>query len=144
MTQVNLKKTEKDSIIKSDRILVSSCDNLNYFQSLYPEVANIDILHGYVSDIFFSSQWSFDSNRTCRLLFVGFLGYPPNILAVRYIIEEILPQLRKKMTEFEFVICGGQHEVLCAEFSTVPNVTFKGYVKDIISECLNASLFLSP
>lgn len=144
--QFNLAKFECKSIQDSDRAIVCSQPNVDHLASLHGDVSNLSIVYNRVADETFnhSSSWQFDENRGCRLLFVGHLRYPPNILSVRYLAREILPILRTKFDRVECIVCGKDGEQLQAELQDVPNLTIKGFVPDLIAEYMNASVIVSP
>jgi polysaccharide biosynthesis protein PslH len=148
--QFNLAEYEKKSIQESDRFIICSAPNLQHLTALHGEIPNVSIVYTYVNDEILSQDrpWIFEEERSCRLLFVGHLKYPPNDLAVRYIAHEILPLIRNKAAQqnlkIECIICGKDGEQLQADLKDVPNLTFKGFVKDLTQEYRNASVLVSP
>jgi glycosyltransferase involved in cell wall biosynthesis len=144
--QFNLADFERKSIHESDRAIVCSEPNFKHLTSLYGDIPNLSILYTRVADEIFShpSAWQFEEDRTCRILFVGHLRYPPNALAVRYIAQEILPLLRTKIPGVECVVCGKDGEQLQTELQDVPNLSIKGFVPTLLPEYLNASVLVSP
>jgi glycosyltransferase involved in cell wall biosynthesis len=142
--QINLKHTEISALKNSDAVLVCSQQNSSHFQANFGNIKKLSILYGHVSDSFFDYRWQFKLERGVRLLFVGFLSYKPNELAVRYVIEKILPLFQERAIDVDFIVCGGGASSLQKEFSTLNNVKFKGYVDDLISEYLNSSVLVTP
>lgn len=143
-TQINLDKAERDCICQSDRLLVSSHDNIRYLTNKYSDLPNnLDVVHVHVDPTILDRAWKFDLNRPNNLLFVGYLVYPPNELAVNYVIEEVLPKLQGRLN-VNFIVCGGGESQLAERYKNNPNVTFKGFVKDLSQEYLNASAMISP
>ncbi len=143
-SQINLDKAERDCICQSDRLIISSYDNVRHLKNKYSNLPdNIDIVHVHVDPILLDRAWKFDRDRANNLLFVGHLAYPPNELAVSYVIEKVLPKLQGKLS-VNFTICGGGYQKLAQKYHNHPNVTFKGFVKDLVAEYLNASIMISP
>jgi polysaccharide biosynthesis protein PslH len=148
--QFNLAEYEKKSIQESDRLIICSDPNLQHLKSLHGEIQNVSIIYTCVNDKILSEDrpWVFEEERSCRLLFVGHLKYPPNDLAVRYIAQEILPLIRSKAAQqnlqVKCIICGKDGEKLQADLHNVPGLTFKGFVKDLVEEYRSASVFVSP
>jgi polysaccharide biosynthesis protein PslH len=144
--QVNLVKYEQKIIQESDVFLTCSDPNVQHLKSLHGNIPDMSIVYNRVGDEFLAQDraWKFDDLTPPRLLFVGHLKYVPNNLAVRYIAEQILPALKDKLDEFEFIICGKGHEQLQEEFKDVPNLIFKGFVEDLSAEYLNGSVLISP
>ncbi len=150
-SQINLDKTELHCIEQSDRLIISSDANLDYLQRKYHTLPdNINIIHVHVDPSLLDRSWQFinpahpaDKERQNNLLFVGYLAYPPNELAVIYAIEEVLPKLQG-ILPVNLIVCGGGEKQLAQKYQHLPNVTFKGYVKDLSAEYLNASAMISP
>ena len=143
-SQINLDRAERDCITESDRLIISSHANLKYLHEKYNNLPNhIDVVHVHVDPTLLDRSWTFDLDRENNLLFVGYLAYPPNELAVSYVIEEVLPKLQGKLP-VNFIVCGGGEKQLAQKYQHLSNVTFKGYVKDLSAEYLNASVMISP
>jgi polysaccharide biosynthesis protein PslH len=143
-TQINLDKAERDCICESDCLIISSYDNLRHLNHQHHNLPeNIEVVHVHVEPSLLDQSWTFDQDRPNNLLFVGYLAYPPNELAVSYVIEKILPKLQGKLP-INFIVCGGGHQQLAQKYQNYPNVTFKGFVKDLTPEYLNASVMISP
>lgn len=79
------------------------------------------------------------------LYFLGALDYIPNEDAVRTIIDNILPQLKKQSIDFEIIIAGkGLNEQLKAIINDTDNIHYTGFVDDL-DEFLNAcDIMLNP
>jgi polysaccharide biosynthesis protein PslH len=149
-SQINLDKAELDCIRKSDRLIISSDANLDYLHHKYPTLPDhIEMIHVHVDPSLLEQSWQFmaantpTAERQNNLLFVGYLAYPPNELAVTYAIEEVLPKLQG-ILPVNLIVCGGGEKQLAQKYQHLPNVTFKGYVKDLSAEYLNASAMISP
>lgn len=74
-------------------------------------------------------------------VFVGNLSYPPNIDAVKYIIQEILPELDSPT----FLVSGATpHSSLSKICKSTEGITLTGWVNDIRSSYVNGKIFLAP
>ncbi len=145
-TQINLDLSEIALLKESDLTIVSSLQNLQYLNDSYSSkhvYPDIKVLHGYVSDNLKNYRWQFRENREKILLFVGYLDYPPNQVAVRYIIDNVLPSISTKLPSFKFIVCGAGEEKLAEEYKDNKNVVFKGFVDDLYEQYLTANLLLS-
>jgi polysaccharide biosynthesis protein PslH len=151
-SQINLDKSELACIEQSDRLIISSDANLDYLHHKYQALPdNINVIHVHVDPTLLEQSWQFmdagtptaERERQNNLLFVGYLAYPPNELAVTYAIEEVLPKLQG-ILPVNLIVCGGGEKQLAQKYKHLPNVTFKGYVKDLSAEYLNASAMISP
>jgi len=74
-------------------------------------------------------------------IFVGNMSYPPNIDAVHYIANHILP----KFSESKLLISGATpHPSLQKLVRTNPQIDMTGWVEDIRSSYLNGKIFVAP
>ena len=143
-SQINLDRAEKDCICQSDRLIVSSHDNIKHLTNKYSGLPNnLEVVHVHVDQDILNQTWKLDLNRPNNLLFVGYLAYPPNALAVSYVIEEVLPKLKDRL-DVNFIVCGSGEQQLAQKYKNNPNIIFKGFVKDLSEEYLNASAMISP
>ncbi|PZP49614.1 MAG: hypothetical protein DI598_07380 [Pseudopedobacter saltans] len=77
------------------------------------------------------------------LLFNGDFSYKPNAQALHILIDEILPELEKKISDFVLVVCG-KSIPKSIEKSQHTNVITKGFVDDIGAYFAGSNLFLNP
>lgn len=81
------------------------------------------------------------------LLFYGAYSYAPNVEALRYILEEIIPRLEASADfDFFFLICGGGLSSSFKEqyFSNSSNIHYAGFVKDLAPIIQTADIVLNP
>jgi len=78
------------------------------------------------------------------LIFAGNMSYPPNIHAAEYIVNQLLPILRKRFPQLTTVICGASPapRVLALTHST--NVIVTGWVDNIAEYYAKSRIFLAP
>ena len=77
-------------------------------------------------------------------LFVGTMDYLPNVDAVSYFAEDILPLIRKRHPELRFVIAGRNPSRQVLRLGRHPNVVVTGAVPDVYSYVLGASAVVAP
>ena len=76
--------------------------------------------------------------------FMGDLSYAPNADAVKNILEEIYPRLKKTNAAFEILICGkGLGQDMQKEIEATGNVHYLGFVDDLKSVLDHAQLMLN-
>ena len=68
-------------------------------------------------------------NERKNLLFVGGFKHSPNIDAVIWFVEEVLPIVRKQIPEIQFIVTGSNVPERIAKFAS-ENVIIKGFVSD--------------
>lgn len=85
----------------------------------------------------------FESDKKYDLFFSGNLSYPPNVDASIYIVNEILPIVKKSIPNLKVLIAGATpHKKVLALQSE--HVEIKGWVDDIRDYYKEAKVFLAP
>ena len=77
------------------------------------------------------------------LLFVGNLAYPPNIRAVFYICNKIMPILKTRHQDIKLLIAGAQPKKSLYALVN-ENVEIKGWVKDIRTCYSQSKIMIAP
>lgn len=79
------------------------------------------------------------------LYFLGALDYPPNEQAVRYIVDEIQPRLKRAGIPHEILIGGkGLDESLQQQIANTPNIQTLGFVQDLEIFLKACDMMLNP
>jgi glycosyltransferase involved in cell wall biosynthesis len=65
------------------------------------------------------------------VLFVGYMGYPPNALAADALVRDIWPIVRARVPTARLLIAGSRPQRVPSYPSTDPSVTFTGFVDDL-------------
>lgn len=74
-------------------------------------------------------------------VFVGNMSYPPNVDAVHYIVNEILPEIKGAT----LLISGATpHSSIIRIADSNPNIELTGWVDDIRDAYVNGKIFLAP
>ncbi len=83
------------------------------------------------------------TNQQYDLLFIGYLEWPPNEVAVRWFVEEVLPLINQQIPKSKFHVVGNKNPKL-NDLKKNKNVIFHGYQKNI-DQFLGASkVFVLP
>jgi polysaccharide biosynthesis protein PslH len=77
-------------------------------------------------------------------LFVGTMDYLPNVDAVSYFAEDILPLVRKSHPEVRFVIAGRNPSRRVRRLSRHPNVVVTGAISEVYPYVLGAAAVVAP
>lgn len=132
---------ELDNCHKADKIIVISeieKQNLKEYYDNAEKTIAIGNIHQYIENVEFKN---FKERK--NLLFIGGLDHKPNVDAVQYLYEEIMPLLWKTKPDISIDIIG----------SNVPEVIEKlnserfkilGYIEDIAPYFLNSKVFVAP
>ena len=135
---VDNKKRELAIYRKADRLWVVTEDDKRALGREVREVPIdilplIDELHGMKNDF---------ENRN-GILYVGNFNHTPNIDAVQFFVNEILPKVEKEIPDIFFQIVGNDPRSITAPLSG-GNVRVAGYVKDLSEYYNNARIAVAP
>jgi glycosyltransferase involved in cell wall biosynthesis len=79
-----------------------------------------------------------------RLIFVGAFQHLPNVEAMLYFCNEVLPLIRNKMPETELLIVGSGPTPPIVELSKLSGVQVTGFVPDIRPYMAKSSVYIVP
>jgi len=78
------------------------------------------------------------------LVFVGNLGYGPNISTASFIVNKILPELRKRKRIVKVLIAGARPGKKISSFNSIEGVSVRGWVEDIREAYQDGRIFVAP
>ena len=121
--------------------------NLKYIISeqdlaLLPEevIKDTSVLVNGVDDSFFEE---YKSEKKYDICFVGNMSYPPNVLACKFIVNKILPILKKHKPDIK-VLLAGASPVKEVKDLVNENVIISGWMDDIREAYASSSIFIAP
>lgn len=79
-----------------------------------------------------------------RIVFSGKMSYAPNAQAAIWFAEKVLPILRSKWSDTQFVIVGSRPPTSVRKLADVPGVTVTGHVNDIRPYLASSVLAVAP
>jgi len=121
--------------------LVCSQEDLDYLRQAH-HTDNLRLLpNGVDMEVFAPRGHDYSHNNT--ILFTGNMDYAPNVDAVGYFTEVILPLIRVKCPDVKFVIAG-QKPVPKVLALANDHVAVTGFVKDIAATYDSASVVVAP
>ncbi len=123
--------------------LVCSKEDLNYLKEKQG-IRNIAILpNGVDTQTFKLNPHDYTINNT--LLFTGNMDYAPNVDAVLYFVEDILPIIKKACPDVQFIIAG-QRPVpkVQALHNEQENVQVTGFIPNIADMYTTATVVVAP
>ncbi len=124
-----------------DMSLVCSQEDLEYMQKTH-HTNNMRLLpNGVDMSTFTAGDHDYSHNNT--ILFTGNMDYAPNVDAVIYFTQLILPAIREKMPHVKFVIAGQRPVPKVSELAN-EYVTVTGFVKDLAAMYNSASVVVAP
>jgi glycosyltransferase involved in cell wall biosynthesis len=78
------------------------------------------------------------------LIFTGKMDFRPNVDAVLWFCQEVLPLVRREMTDVSFYIVGQSPHRRVLRLADDPAVTVTGYVDDVRPYITGASVYVVP
>ena len=79
-----------------------------------------------------------------RLLFTGHMSYGPNVDAVVWFADEVLPLIRAERPDATFRIAGKQPAAEVAALAAREGIEVTGWVDDMLDEIARAALYVAP
>lgn len=132
-----------ESILEAyDLSLVCSAEDRDYLRD-EREIGNVALLPNGVDLETFSGRQEHDYTPGKVLLFTGNMDYAPNVDAVLYFTRDILPLVREKVPDVQFVIAGQRPVKKVTELAG-EGVTVTGFVPDLSVWYAAASVVVAP
>ena len=121
-----VKKIERKIFLKFDKIILYSKSEIKKVSKNFrKKIFNVNLSVNSPENKFTFS----DKNN--KILFIGNLGYLPNLLAVKDFIINILPSIRKRIPNVQFYIIGNINKLDKFLLSFHRNTVFLGQQKNI-------------
>lgn len=121
--------------------LACSQEDIDYLKNLH-HIESIKLLpNGVDLEMFKAGNHDYGHNHT--LLFTGNMDYAPNVDAVVYFVDEILPLVKKQHPHVRFVIAG-QRPVKKVTDLASDSIIITGFVKDLAAVYNDASVVVAP
>jgi sugar transferase (PEP-CTERM/EpsH1 system associated) len=111
------------------------------FERLIPGVPIALVGNGVDLDYFRSGG---ATKRPASMVFTGVMDYRPNVDAVLWFCEEILPLIQAKIPEANLTICGASPTAAVRRLAKKAGVTVTGRVSDTRPYLDEAELFVAP
>lgn len=121
--------------------LVCTKIELEDFKRLIPDRPVSTVGNGVDIDYFRSMQ---TAKLPAEMVFTGVMDYIPNVDAVVWFCEEILPLVRQRLPRASFTICGSRPSEAVRRLAERPGVTVTGRVDDIRPYLDRAEVFVAP
>ncbi len=121
--------------------LVCSAEDLEYLEEKH-NIHNLGLLpNGVDLNVFKAGNHDYTHNHT--LLFTGNMDYAPNVDAVIYFVNEILPAIRAVHPQVKFIIAG-QRPIPKVQELANEHVLVTGFIKDLAAVYNEASVVVAP
>jgi sugar transferase (PEP-CTERM/EpsH1 system associated) len=124
-----------------DLALTCSAEDLAYLEKTHHS-HNLRLLPNGVDMETFSPR-THDYSHNNTILFTGNMDYAPNVDAVIHFVQNILPAIKAKLPEVQFIIAGQRPVSKVLELAN-EYITVTGFVKDLASMYNSASVVVAP
>ena len=139
---IAMRRGENRLLKKFDVTTVVSPIDQKYLKKLDKD-ANIMVIPNGVAVDYFSPIKSVKEDYP-SILFSGTLNFSPNIDAIFYIHNKILPLIRAQIPELKFYVVGANPSPKIKNMANEDNIIVTGFVEDIRHYILKASVVLAP
>lgn len=136
---------EQTLLPRFDRVYVGSADDARWLASATPSSLDVRVLPNVI-DLPATSRPASRRPGPTRFLFIGALGYYPNIDALRLLLEGVLPRVRAmRSAPFELHVIGrGAPPWLAARLRATRGVVYHGPVPDLTPHYADADAVVAP
>lgn len=128
---------ERDAIALADEVWLSSSVEVEHFAYSYPEFRNVTIMPNVINVSDYEKKNEYHIPH--RLLFTGNFSYEPNIDAVRFLIDNILPNYLEASLDLV-----GSHMIDWIANVQHPQVNVVGAVASVVPYFETASIAILP
>ncbi|MTV36408.1 TIGR03087 family PEP-CTERM/XrtA system glycosyltransferase [Duganella radicis] len=138
---------ERKAAAEFDRVMLVSPAEAELFRQRAPESAHkIDYYSNGVDSGYFSPHAGHPSpfGAARAIVFTGAMDYEPNIDAVSWFAERVMPPLRTQHADLEFHIVGSRPVAQVRELQRWPGVRVSGTVPDVRPYLQHAALVVAP
>jgi sugar transferase (PEP-CTERM/EpsH1 system associated) len=137
-----LERYEELTCRRLDRIVVVSEADARALQTLLPNLRCFVVPNGVDTSYFHPTGAEQESDTT--LVFTGKMDFRPNVDAVLWFAQEVLPLIRREFPETEFNVVGRNPHPRLEAVRNAPGVRLEGYVSDIRPYVAQAAVYVVP
>lgn len=136
-----LQRYESNVCRQLDRIVAVSEADARALQKLLPDLQCAVIPNGV--DTQFFSPWDEGESET-TLIFTGKMDFRPNVDAMLWFVQEVLPLIREQVPQVLLKVVGRNRHPRLDVLCQTPNVELTGYVDDVRPYIGEAAVFVVP
>jgi len=137
-----LARIERRAACETESLLIVSAEDRRHFVALGARRAHV-VPNGVDCAIYENLPLG-RSAAPPLLLYVGALSWGPNVAAVRFLAEEVLPQVRLQVSDARVRIVGRDPVPEVRALGRLPGVELLGSVPDVVPHLRDAALLAVP
>ncbi len=123
-----------------NKLIISEQDKLCIH---HPQKNDIKVLPNGIDHSYFNSEKFTDIKKKYDIVFIGNMGYFPNIQAVQFLVKKIFPLLIKRYPDIQILISGANPSKTIQNIKS-KNIHVSGWVEDIRVSYLESKIFVAP
>ncbi len=143
-----LRRYERQICQQADRVIAVSEADREALLKLDPKLDITVIPNGVDLDYYAAYSRAGDSQAPDygpnALVFTGKMDFRPNVDAVTWFAQDVLPQIRREIGDATFVIVGKEPPPRVQEMEKLPGVIVTGFVPDIRAHIAAAAVYVVP
>ncbi|MEM8887820.1 MAG: glycosyltransferase [Bacteroidota bacterium] len=85
-----------------------------------------------------------DKETEYELVFVGNMGYSPNIIAAKYLATQLLPKIQEDLPETRLLLAGARPVKQVLDLAKIEGVSIGGWYEDIRDAYASGKVFVAP
>ncbi len=142
-----LRGYERRACCTADRVVVVSAADAESLRRLVPGLEPIIVPNGvdmdyYTASVPFSQDWAGPGGGD--LIFTGKMDFRPNVDAVLWFAQEVLPLIRRESPETRLWVVGKDPHPRLACLANDPAVVLTGHVEDVRPYITGAAVYVVP
>lgn len=141
---LKLRRYERQICQAADRVIAVSETDAEALRRLLPGLRPAVVPNGVDIEFFCPERPRPDSAPTANLVFTGKMDFRPNVDAMLWFCDGILPRLRASRPDVTLAIVGRDPHGRVRALARRPNVTVTGYVDDIRPYVAGAQVYVVP
>ncbi|WP_139906054.1 glycosyltransferase family 4 protein [Clostridium thermarum] len=137
-----MERYEKEVYQYYDNCIFVSQKDIDFVRNFYPGFSATTIANGVDVHYFYpNSEVNVEPDT---VIYSGIMDYKPNVDAMIYFIDKILPRVREKIPNVKLYIVGKNPTKAIRDLSRIKNVFVTGYVDDIRKYLWMGNVYVSP
>ena len=136
-----LRRYEAGICRRCDRVVVASEADRQAIQAIAPEVGAQVVPNGVDLGEYIEYK---GPKETFDLVFTGKMDFRPNIDAMLWFCQDVLPLIRRERPETSLAIVGQRPHARLEALRRIPGVTITGWVEDVQPYIAGAAVFVAP
>jgi sugar transferase (PEP-CTERM/EpsH1 system associated) len=142
-----LRRYERRACQIADRVVVVSETDAQMLQRLSPDLAPIVVPNGVDMDLYAAPLLAIDRTQgpgESDLVFTAKMDFRPNVDAVLWFADEVLPLIREQAPETRFWVVGKDPHPRLAPLADEAGVVLTGWVEDVRPYIAGAGVYVVP